>query len=58
MNGSSHMIIFIPQDENKSCIDRKELEFSAYSIYIFLFFDNILKDFPFNFVYWLNKKVG
>jgi hypothetical protein len=35
MSGGSHewiMVIFMPQDENKSCTYRKKLEFSVYYI--------------------------
>jgi hypothetical protein len=48
------MVIFMPQDENKSCIYRKKLEFSVYIIhfsFLTLKFETFLK-----FVYWQNLK--
>jgi hypothetical protein len=58
MIGGTHEwnIIFIPQDENKSCIHRKKREFSVYYIHFSLFDIWNLKDFPFNFVHWQNLK--
>jgi hypothetical protein len=57
MSGGSHewnVIIFMPQDENISCIYRKKLELSVYYIHLSLILNYNLEDNSLNFVYWQN----